>query len=174
MTELEELSGRVDALTRMVSDLVELVTPLRNGVDREPAPALQLVRDAGPPIEDDAWNDLEAWVRWAVQTYELERWPTCWQKHGGLVLELTAFRLWWLEASAEGRQVLVSWHESWWRFLGRVHRDATPLARCQGGRNHRLGTDGAEEAGHHEAAHDGAGHVDDQHAAPPLSFPDVV
>ncbi|MBV8526825.1 MAG: hypothetical protein JOZ75_00770 [Candidatus Dormibacteraeota bacterium] len=146
MTELEDLSARVDELARMVGDLAELITQPRTGVSPEASPALQLVRDAGPRVDEDALGDLDAWVSWAVNTYEIERWPTCWKEHGGVVLELTGFRLWWLEASAEGGQVLVNWHESWWRFLGRMRRDATPLSRCQGGRNHEHAGDGAEAA----------------------------
>ena len=85
--------------------------------------------------------DLEAWVNWAVGAFGIERWPTCWKEHRGLLLELAGYRQAWAQAaSATSGQALITWHESWWRFLARVHCDAVALAACQGGRNHATAT----------------------------------
>lgn len=138
MSELDELNARVDGLTRLVGELADTVAQANNGHSDLVTPALELVADAAPQPTTDAMTDLEAWVSWAVDAYGVERWPTCWKEHRGLVIELASHRQAWAQAAGgTSGQALVTWHESWWRFLARVHCDAVAVAACQGGRNHR-------------------------------------
>lgn len=138
MSDVEELSARVDGLARLVGELADTVAHAADGQPDVVTPAWELAANAAPEPTADAMADLEAWVTWAVSAYGVERWPTCWKEHRGLVLELASHRQAWAQAAAgTSGQALVTWHESWWRFLARVHCDAVALAACQGGRNHR-------------------------------------
>ena len=137
----DDLRAEVEGLRRLMGDLLDRLVSQQEAADgpaglRTPAWLLATVAAPGEAAEPDA--DLEAWVRWAIGAYELERWPTCWREHRGIVLELAAFRQWWAQATrgSSGQQLAI-WHEHWWRFVARVHQEATSMARCQGGRSHR-------------------------------------
>ena len=137
----DDLRAEVEGLRRLMGDLLDRLVGQQeagDGTAGARTPAWQLTATAAPPGAADPGEDLDGWVRWAVGAYELERWPTCWREHRGVVLELTAFRQWWAQATqgSSGHQLAV-WHDHWWRFIARVHQETTSLARCQGGRSHR-------------------------------------
>jgi len=137
----DDLHAEVEGLRRLMGDLLDRLVGQQEGADGPTGlrtPAWAITTSAAPFEATEPDADLEAWVRWAVDAYQLERWPTCWREHQGVVLELTAFRQWWAQATqgSNGHQLAV-WHEYWWRFIARVHQEATSMARCQGGRSHR-------------------------------------
>jgi hypothetical protein len=146
----DPLRQEVDSLRRLVVGLADVVSARQNDDGQAPTrtAAWRLAAEAAPPTQDDATADLEAWVTWAVTTFEVERWPRCWKEHHGVVLELVAFRQWWaqLAQGSSGNQLAV-FHDHWWRFIARVHHQTTTLARCQGGRTHRPAKvwDGSEQ-----------------------------
>lgn len=137
----DDLRAEVEGLRRLMGDLLDRLVGQQEAADGPAGvrtPAWVVTAAAAPPEGADPEGDLEAWVSWAIGTYELERWPTCWREHRGVVLELAAFRQWWAQATqgSSGQQLAV-WHEHWWRFIARVHQETTTLTRCQGGRSHR-------------------------------------
>lgn len=63
---------------------------------------------------EDALDELEDWVGWALDRYALDRRtvPPCWDQHGALVEELSALRTAWIAAYAlTGRpEAPLEWH----------------------------------------------------------------
>lgn len=52
----------------------------------------------GSPVDvAKAWTELESWVAWLVNRYDIPRetLPECWWKHGGTVEELSALHSCW-------------------------------------------------------------------------------
>lgn len=87
----------------------------------------------GASVDRDAaaCRDIDAWVEWMVETYEIPDWPNCWKQHTGLAQETIAMRL--DHAGAVARRHprdLVTWHD----HLGALRLHATEVAdRCPGG-----------------------------------------
>ena len=81
--------------------------------------------------EPGACHDIDAWVEWVVDTYEIRDWPSCWKRHGGLAQETIAMRLDHAGAIARRHpRDLVTWHE----HLRILRAHATEVAdRCPGG-----------------------------------------
>ena len=67
------------------------------------------------PEQDALLEDIEDWVRWAVDRYELDyrTIPPCWACHGALVEELSALHSAWLtvfQPSSRG-DAPMTWHD---------------------------------------------------------------
>ena len=95
-------------------------------------------RDA-PPTDTAA---LVAWVRWLVSAYDLaEGWPACWDRHPGLVANLSGLRRWHIALTTQvdtNPAAVSSWHDALYRCNERwvrhaasrclaSHREARPL-----------------------------------------------
>jgi hypothetical protein len=63
---------------------------------------------------EDALDELQDWVDWAVDRYRLDRRtvPPCWDQHGALVEELSALRTAWVAAYALTARpdAALDWH----------------------------------------------------------------
>lgn len=63
---------------------------------------------------EDALDELQEWVAWAVDRYALDRRvvPECWDSHGALIEELSALRTSWIAAFCiTGRpEAPLEWH----------------------------------------------------------------
>jgi hypothetical protein len=80
--------------------------------------------------ESAACRDIDAWVEWLVETYEIRDWPSCWKQHGGLAQETIAMRLDHAGTIARRHpRDLVTWHD----HLRALRLHATEVAdRCPG------------------------------------------
>ena len=86
-----------------------------------------------PMPPHDSVDDLETWVGWLLARYRLDtRWiPTCWQRHGEHLDELTALHAAWLHAhSPEARpDAPLHWHEAFHLTRARL-REASSYLGC--------------------------------------------
>jgi hypothetical protein len=112
---LADLVDTVELMQAQIADLRGRV--LAGSVRSSP------VRDAQPPTLN--LDDLDEWVAWLIETYELEEEiPDCWREHGAMVEEISALRAAHAGATDpfESRPVdRLLWQESLLRSLQRLH-----------------------------------------------------
>ncbi len=121
---------------RTIDERVDAAAADVDALHRRFAPALigwQLIPDSSAGDERAAaWRDLETWLDWLVDAYEVAEWPTCWRQHKGLVQETVALRLDHGSLVAQQKaHDLVVWHEYFCHLRLRAREIS---GHCHGGK----------------------------------------
>jgi hypothetical protein len=106
MTELEDLTGRVDSIEAAVITAIAELTAKVAALEAEPEP--EAPKPPPPPLrwadraDKDGWEELVKWVDDLNRSYSLSREYTiqpCWPAHPGMVEELHALHMAWIAAT---------------------------------------------------------------------------
>ena len=135
VSRLETLRADVDAHSRSLQDLAELLRRLRADVGA-PEPLDETVATAAPPdwltltdpeLAVEWLSDLDQWTRdiW-LHFHPLQ---ACWPWHPGVVAELLCCQHVWSDATDGGASALAAWHDRW--RPGVASRITPALAGCE-------------------------------------------